>query len=118
PSLQAMVTEGRMRAIAVTNDQRAAVMPTVPTSGEGGLPGVRAFNWFAVMAPARTPKSVIDKLHAALVKAVAAPDVTAKLVRLGIEPFTQASPEAFNAFMKSESVRWEKVARESGAKAD
>jgi tripartite-type tricarboxylate transporter receptor subunit TctC len=118
PSLYSMVGEGKLRAIAVTNDKRASVMPTVPTSGEGGLPGVLAFNWFAVMAPAKTPKPIIDKLYAALVKAVKAPDVVANLTKLGIEPFTQSSPEAFDAFMKSESSRWEKVAKESGAKAD
>jgi tripartite-type tricarboxylate transporter receptor subunit TctC len=110
PALYSMVTEGKLRAIAVT----AKVLPDVPTSAEGGLPTVLAFNWFAVMAPAKTPKPVIDKLYAALVKTVADPEVKANLSKLGIEPYTQASPEAFNKFMQSESVRWGKLADAAG----
>lgn len=117
PSLYTMVNEGKLRAIVVTNERRASVMPNVPSSAEGGLPSVLAFNWFAVMAPAKTPKSVVDRLHAALVATVHAPEVKASLAKVGIEPFTQASPEAFNAFMQSESVRWGKVAKASGAVA-
>lgn len=118
PALYAMVTEGKLRAIAVTNTHRADVMKDVPTSAEGGLPTVLAFNWFAVMAPARTPKPIVDKLYQALVQTVQSPDVKASLAKLGIEPFVQPSPEAFAAFMKSETVRWGEVARASGAKAD
>ncbi|WP_326539669.1 Bug family tripartite tricarboxylate transporter substrate binding protein [Pseudorhodoferax sp.] len=117
PALYTMVNEGKLRAVAVTQERRASVMPNVPTSAEGGLPSVLAFNWFAVMAPAKTPKPVIDRLHAALVAAVHAPDIKASLAKVGIEPFTQASPEAFNAFMQTESVRWGKVAKASGAVA-
>ncbi|ANN78338.1 Bug family tripartite tricarboxylate transporter substrate binding protein [Bordetella flabilis] len=118
PALYAMVTEGKLRAIAVTNTHRADVMKDVPTSAEGGLPTVLAFNWFAVMAPARTPKPIVDKLYQALVQTVQSPDVKASLAKLGIEPFVQPSPEAFAAFMKSETVRWGEVARASGGKAD
>ncbi|WP_144631057.1 Bug family tripartite tricarboxylate transporter substrate binding protein [Bordetella genomosp. 13] len=118
PALYTMVTDGKLRAIAVTNDHRATVMPDVPTSAEGGLPSVLAFNWFAVMAPKDTPRPIIDTLHAALLKTVQSPDVKASLAKLGIEPFTQPTPAAFDEFMKSESVRWGKVAKESGAVAD
>jgi tripartite-type tricarboxylate transporter receptor subunit TctC len=118
PALYAMVNEGKLRAIAVTNTHRADVMKDVPTSAEGGLPTVLAFNWFAVMAPAKTPKPIVDKLYQALVKTVQSPDVKASLAKLGIEPFVQPSPEAFASFMKSETVRWGEVARASGAKAD
>lgn len=115
PALYALVTDGKLRAISVTNSHRASVMPDVPTSAEGGLPKVVAFNWFAVMAPPKTPKPIVDKLHDALVKAVNSKDVKAQLARLGIEPFTQDSPEAFDQFMKDESVRWGKIAKDSGA---
>ncbi|OZI60254.1 Bug family tripartite tricarboxylate transporter substrate binding protein [Bordetella genomosp. 11] len=118
PALYTMVNEGKLRAIAVTNTHRADVMKDVPTSAEGGLPTVLAFNWFAVMAPAKTPKPVIDKLYKALVQTVQAPDVKASLAKLGIEPFTQTSPAAFGEFIKAELVRWGEVARASGAKAD
>jgi tripartite-type tricarboxylate transporter receptor subunit TctC len=118
PALYAMVQEGKLRAIAVTNTHRADVMKDVPTSAEGGLPSVLAFNWFGVMAPAKTPKPIVDKLYKALVQTVQSPDVKASLAKLGIEPFTQPSPEAFSKFLKSELVRWGEVARASGAKAD
>ncbi|MFC4278326.1 Bug family tripartite tricarboxylate transporter substrate binding protein [Achromobacter aloeverae] len=118
PALFAMVSEGKLRPIAVTDNHRASIMPDIPTSVEGGLPTVLAFNWFGVMAPAKTPKPIVDKLHKALVQAVNSPDVKASLNKLGIEPFTQESPEAFAGFMKSETVRWGEVARASGAKGD
>jgi len=118
PALYSMVTEGKLRPIAVTDNHRASVLPNTPTSAEGGLPSVIAFNWFAVMAPAGTPKPIVDTLHAALVKTVNSPEVKANLAKLGIEPFTQASPEAFAGFMKSEYARWGKIAKESGAMAD
>ncbi|CAM3545066.1 tripartite tricarboxylate transporter substrate binding protein [Bordetella sputigena] len=118
PALYTMVNEGKLRPIAVTNTHRADVMKDVPTSAEGGLPTVLAFNWFAVMAPAKTPKPVVDKLYKALVRTVQSPDVKASLAKLGIEPFTQPSPEAFATFMQTELVRWGEVARASGARAD
>ncbi|OZI18368.1 hypothetical protein CAL26_11605 [Bordetella genomosp. 9] len=118
PALYTMVNEGKLRAIAVTNTHRADVMKDVPTSAEGGLPSVLAFNWFAVMAPAKTPKPIVDKLYHALVQTVQSPDVKASLEKLGIEPYTQSSPEAFAKFMQTELVRWGDVARASGARAD
>ncbi|ARP81387.1 hypothetical protein CAL12_11650 [Bordetella genomosp. 8] len=118
PALYTMVNEGKLRAIAVTNTHRADVMKDVPTSAEGGLPSVLAFNWFAVMAPAKTPKPIVDKLYKALVQTVQSPDVKASLEKLGIEPYAQSSPEAFAKFMQTELVRWGDVARASGARAD
>jgi tripartite-type tricarboxylate transporter receptor subunit TctC len=118
PALFAMVNEGKLRPIAVTDNHRASVMPNIPTSVEDGLPTVLAFNWFAVMAPAKTPKPIVDTLYKALVQTVNSPDVKASLNKLGIEPFTQPSPEVFAKFMQSETVRWGEVARASGAKGD
>jgi tripartite-type tricarboxylate transporter receptor subunit TctC len=118
PALYSMVEAGQLRAIVVTNDHRAPVLPNTPTSVEGGLPAVQAVNWFAVMAPPHTPQPIVDTLYAALIKTMAAPDVKANLARLGIEPFTQSSPQAFDAFMKTESLRWGKVATASGAKIE
>ena len=117
PPLQSMVTAGKLRALSVTNDKRASVMPDVPTSAEGGLPGVLAFNWFGVMAPANTPDAIVDTLHAALVESANDPDLKQQLAKLGIEPFTQASPQAAAEFLKEETVRWGKVAEAAGVKA-
>jgi tripartite-type tricarboxylate transporter receptor subunit TctC len=118
PALFAMVNDGKLRPIAVTDNHRASVMPNVPTSVEGGLPTVLAYNWFGVMAPAKTPQPIVDKLFKALVETVNSPDVKANLNKLGIEPYTQASPQVFAQFMKSETLRWGEIARASGAKGD
>ncbi|WP_077000181.1 tripartite tricarboxylate transporter substrate binding protein [Variovorax sp. KK3] len=118
PALQAMVANGRLRPIAITNTARAPSLPDTPTSVEQGMPGLLAFNWFAVMAPAKTPKPIVDKLYAALVKVAHSPEVKEAMLKVGVEPLTHASPDAFAVFMREETTRWGKVARESGAKAD
>jgi tripartite-type tricarboxylate transporter receptor subunit TctC len=112
------VRDGRLRGLAVTIENRAAGLPDIPTTAEQGLPGVIALNWFAIMAPAKTPKAIVDKLHAAVLKATAMPSVKEELAKAGIEPFTQPSPEAFRKFLAEEIVRWGKIARDAGVKAD
>jgi tripartite-type tricarboxylate transporter receptor subunit TctC len=82
------------------------------------MPDLIAVNWFAIMAPAKTPKPIVDKLYDALVKAATAPDMKQQFDTVGVEALVQASPEAFTAFLKNDLVRWGKVAKESGAKAD
>ncbi|MBC7436738.1 MAG: tripartite tricarboxylate transporter substrate binding protein [Bdellovibrionales bacterium] len=118
PALYSVVQNGRLRPLAITNKTRSPALADTQTSVEQGVPSLLAFNWFAVMAPAKTPKPIVDKLYAALVKATAAPEVAEAMLKLGIEPMTQSSPEAFAAFMREETVRWAKVARDSGAHAD
>ena len=118
PALHQMVRDNRLRPIAITNTTRAPAMAETPTSVEQGVPSLLAFNWFAVMAPAKTPKPVVDKLYAALVKVAHAPDVKEAMLKVGVEPLTNASPEAFSVFMREETARWGKVAKESGARAD
>lgn len=112
------VREGKLRGLAVTVATRAVTLPDVPTTAEQGLPGVVALNWFALMAPAKTPQAIVDKLHAAVLKATAMPSVREDLAKAGIEPFTQASPDAFRKFLAEEVVRWGKIARDAGVKAD
>jgi tripartite-type tricarboxylate transporter receptor subunit TctC len=118
PALQAAVKAGRLNALAVTNTERSPVFPQTPTSGEEGFPKVLAFNWFAVLGPARLPKPIVEKLHKALLATVKSPDVRKAMANVGVEPMTQDSPEAFGAFMREELQRWGTVARESGARAD
>ena len=117
PAVLSMIEAGKLRALAVTNTHRASILPDVPTSGEAGLPTVLAFNWFAVMAPAGTPKPILEKLHQALMTAVQSEKAKADLNKLGIEVFTQPSPQACDEFLGQESVRWGKVAQAAGAAA-
>lgn len=118
PALYAQVTAGKLRPLAVTHDKRSSVLPDVPTSVEQGLPNLLAFNWFAVMAPAKTPDDVVNTLYQALVKAANDPEVVKQLGKLGIEPYTQDSPAAAADFMKSETERWGKVAKAADVKAN
>lgn len=118
PALQAMVKDGRLRPLAITNKERSPVLPQTQTTVEQGLPTVLAFNWFAVLGPAGLPRPVVDKLHKALVTAVQSAPVREAMVKVGVEPMTHDSPEAFATFMRDELQRWGKVARDSGARAD
>lgn len=118
PALATQVKEGKLRALAVTNRQRTSVLPNVPTSGEQGLAGVQAVNWFALMAPKGTPAPIVAKLNDALMKTVSQPQVKEQFANIGVEVFTQPSPEALRSFLAEEIVRWGRIARDAGAKAD
>lgn len=118
PAVAAQVKGGKLRAVAVTNRQRTGVLPDVPTSGEQGLPGVQAVNWFALMAPKGTPAPIVVKLNEALQKTSALAQVKEEYAKVGVETFMQASPQAFRKFLDEEIARWGKIARDAGAKAD
>lgn len=118
PVLYPHIKGGKLRGLVVASKSRNPLLPDMPTSAEQGLPTLFAVNWFAIMAPARTPRPIVDKLHAALVKAATSPDVKERFVGVGVEAMTQQSPDVFAGFLKEELVRWGKLAKESGARAD
>ncbi|HEX2829239.1 MAG TPA: tripartite tricarboxylate transporter substrate binding protein [Burkholderiales bacterium] len=118
PALAPFVKSGKLRGIAITAEKRTPLLPDLPTSAEAGMPGLIAVNWFAIMAPAKTPKPVVDKLYGALAQAVNAADVKEQLRAQGVDTYLQSSTDAFTAFLRAELGKWEKVARESGARAD
>ena len=118
PALATFVKDGRLRALAVTNQRRTDVLPEIPTSGEQGMAGLQAVNWFALMAPAKTAKPIADKLHASALKALSLSQTKDELAKVGIEPFTMPSPEAFRKFLGEEVERWGKIARDAGVKAE
>jgi len=118
PAVATQVKEGKLRALAVTNRQRAGVLPDVPTAGEQGLAGVQAVNWFGLMAPKGTPPAIVAKLNDALLKTLAQGAVKEQFANIGVETFTQSSPEAFARFLDEEIVIWGRIARDAGAKAD
>jgi len=118
PALATQVKGGKLRAVAVTNEERTSVLPEVPTSGEQGLKGVQAVNWFALMAPAKTPAAVVAKLNDALMKVCVLPEVKEEFDRAGVAAFTQPSPAAFRKFLGEEITRWGTIARDAGAKAN
>jgi tripartite-type tricarboxylate transporter receptor subunit TctC len=112
------VKSGRLRAVAVTGDQRSASMPEVPALAEQGFKGFSALAWWGIFAPAATPKPIIDKMTSELSKALNQPDVKKTLTEtLGMD-IAAASPEATQKFLLGEMARWGKVVKENGIKAD
>ncbi|MCD2514323.1 Bug family tripartite tricarboxylate transporter substrate binding protein [Comamonas endophytica] len=111
------IRSGRARALGVTSRTRLGALPDVPTLAESGLAGYDVSNWLGVLAPAGTPKPVIDKLNAALVRAMATPELRRQLIALGIEP-ASSSPEEFAQLVRSEIAKWRGIVRQSGAKVD
>jgi tripartite-type tricarboxylate transporter receptor subunit TctC len=105
--------EGRLLIVAVTSEKRLDFLPNVPTVNET-LPGFAANNWLGVFARARTPKPIVDKLNAALLKVVAREEVRAQFRKNAVIPSAMASPDAFQAFVAEEYHRWGKVLRDKG----
>jgi tripartite-type tricarboxylate transporter receptor subunit TctC len=117
PSGAGYVREGRMRGIVVMDVKRSVSLPDVPTSAESGMPELVAVNWYALMAPANTPKAIIDRLNAETVKVMSPADVQAKMRALGGEPETR-TPEQTLEFLRNEYAKWSKVIKAAGIKAE
>jgi tripartite-type tricarboxylate transporter receptor subunit TctC len=110
-----LIREGKLRAFAVTSLKRSAVAPDLPTMAESGYPGFEAVPWFGLMAPAGTPRAIIDKLHRETVAALAPPDVRRKLTELGLDVVGN-SPAEFSAVIAREIPQWAKVIKGAGIK--
>jgi tripartite-type tricarboxylate transporter receptor subunit TctC len=108
---------GSIRAIAVTSRKRSAALPNTPTVAESGLPGFDATSWYGVLAPAGTPRDIIAKLNAAAVKVMQQPELKGRMTDEGGEPIGD-TPEQFAAFIKTETAKWAKVVKDSGAQLD
>jgi tripartite-type tricarboxylate transporter receptor subunit TctC len=108
---------GKIKGIAVTTAKRSALMPSLPTISEAGLPGFDANNWYGVLAPAKTPRPIIMRLNGEIAKVLAMPDVKNFLFNQGLDP-APGTPEQFGAYIKSETAKWAIVVKASGAKAN
>lgn len=117
PSAIQHVRSGKLRPLAVTTAQRSPELPDVPTIAEAGVPGYEATSWFGMFAVAGTPKPVLDKLHAALVKVLNQAEVKTSIAEQGGVVVVE-TPEHFAAFIRAETAKWSKVVKESGATAD
>jgi tripartite-type tricarboxylate transporter receptor subunit TctC len=111
------VKGGRLRGVAVTGDKRSNSMPDVLALSEQGFPGFSALAWWGIFAPAGTPKPILDKFHAELVKALGQPDLRKTLTELGMD-LVVSTPEALQKFLVGEISRWGKVVRENNIRAD
>ena len=111
-----LIKDGRLQALAVGTAQRSPVLPNVPTTVEAGFPHSDYVFWVAMLAPAATPRPIVDRLNAEALKALASPEVKEKLAVLGAEPMPM-SPSQFDAFIRSESTRMTAVVKNAGIKA-
>jgi tripartite-type tricarboxylate transporter receptor subunit TctC len=111
------VTGGKLRAIAVSSAKRAAAAPDLPTVAESGLPGFETGSWQGVLAPAGTPREIVERLNAEVRRILALPDVEERLAAQGTEVRT-GSPSALAAFMRGEIARWAKVVKQVGLKIE
>lgn len=113
----AHVKSGKLNAIGVSMPRRASSLPDVPTFIEQGVSGFDVSSWVGIMAPAKTPRPVIDKLHAAIVAVMKEPDMRERLVTLGVEPVAN-TPEQFGEQIRADLARWQKVVEAAKIKAD
>lgn len=113
-ALHAQFKAGKLKPLAVTTAQRDPLLPDVPTSAELGWPTVNAANWIGVFAPAKTPDAVVSRLHTAISKVVAMPEITRQLRDAAMNPATMASPVEFRQFVAQEHARWGKVVKAAG----
>jgi tripartite-type tricarboxylate transporter receptor subunit TctC len=109
------VTEGQVRALATTGKARSSVLPNVPTTIEAGVAGYEATIWLGLMAPAGTPKPVIDKLNAAVNAAVKRPDIVKLWTGQGAVPMSM-TPEEFDKYLRGDIVKWAEVVKQFGDK--
>jgi tripartite-type tricarboxylate transporter receptor subunit TctC len=114
PSSKQLIESGQVKALAITSDKRSPIVPNVPTMEEAGIPGMDVATWYSILAPAGTPKEIVNKLNAAINKAVESPEFRKTLEDLGTDPMT-ATPEFFAKFLDEEIVRWRQIIKQSGA---
>ena len=117
PSLIAHIRSGRLRVLAAASAERNRLLPEVPTFGELGYPKVAVSLWYGLLAPAGTPKPIVEKLNREVARALGSPDVREKLLAQGAEPMP-GTPEAFASFMQEEMAKWAPVVKQAGVKLD
>ena len=111
------VQAGRLRAVAVSGAERSPLFPNVPTVAQSGLPGFASEDWQGILAPAKTPQDTIMKLNAEIARILALPEVKSKLASAGFDA-KSSTPQWFGEFIQAETVKWAKLLKQSGIRAE
>lgn len=111
------IKSGKVRVLGIASLQRSPQMPELPTISESGVPGFEAVNWFGLFAPAKTPKTIIKRVNAAVVSTIKAPEMQARFITLGADP-VGSSPEEFAAFVRRDTEKYARIVKISGARID
>lgn len=117
PAAAPQIKAGKLRALAVVARERSAALPDVPTAAEAGLPDFEVTTWYGLLAPAGTPRPIVMRLNAELVRIMHAPELKERLATMATDPRT-STPEEFAAYIKQEMARWAEVVRRTGIKAE
>ena len=112
-----LVRDGKLRGLAVTSLKRSPIISELPTLAESGFPDFEAIAWIGFMAPAGTPRSIVEQYHREIVRILNIPDVRQRLLDINFE-IVASTPEAFADYIRWETPRWAKVIRDTGAKAN
>jgi tripartite-type tricarboxylate transporter receptor subunit TctC len=107
------IRAGRLRPLGITSSARSPIVPDIPTVAEAGLPGYESVQWYGMLAPARTPKDIITRLHAEGTRVLQQPEIKARFAADGAD-VVASTPEEFTRYIESELTKWAKVAREAG----
>ncbi|HTP95671.1 MAG TPA: tripartite tricarboxylate transporter substrate binding protein [Burkholderiales bacterium] len=116
-SVVPQVKAGKLKALAWAGAQRSAVLPDLPTVAESGVPGYHAELWYGILAPAKTPKEIVARLNAEIVRALQIPELRGRLAGFGVEPRT-STPEEFARLIVTDTARWAAVVKASGARVE
>ena len=111
------IKTGRLRALGVTSARRAAGAPDIPTIAEAGVPGYEAVQWYGVLAPAGTPRAIVTRLHAQIVRVLQLPDIRQRFSTDGAEA-VGSSPEEFTTFIRAETAKWAQVIKDAGIRPE
>jgi tripartite-type tricarboxylate transporter receptor subunit TctC len=109
------VKDGSLRGLAIGGKNRSPLFPDLPTMAEAGFPTIDMITWFAIVAPARTPKAIVTKLNAEVTKIMEMDDVKERLSKLGVVSYS-STPEEATAFIKKDVATWAKAIKDSGVK--
>ena len=107
------IRAGRLRPLGITSAARSPIVPDIPTVAEAGLPGYESVQWYGMLAPARTPRDIITRLHGDTTRILQQPEIKARFAGDGADP-VGSTPEEFTRYIQSELTKWAKVARDAG----